>query len=43
MIFGSLYFGLFPTQFIHVISSGVQPILEQIHSAGAVAAAGGGG
>ncbi len=45
MIFGSLYFGLFPTQFIHVISAGMQPILEQINSAGAVASAsvGGGG
>jgi NADH-quinone oxidoreductase subunit M len=39
MIFGSLYFGLFPSQFIHVISAGMQPILEQINSAGAVAAA----
>jgi NADH-quinone oxidoreductase subunit M len=37
MIFGSLYFGLFPSQFIHVISAGVQPILEQINAAGAVA------
>jgi len=43
MIVGSLYFGLFPTQFIHVISAGVQPLLEQIHQAGAVASAGGGG
>lgn len=42
MIFGSLYFGLFPTQFIHVISAGVQPILDQIHAVG-VASAGGGG
>jgi len=39
MIFGSLYFGLFPSQFIYVISSGVQPILEQIHSVGALTAA----
>jgi len=43
MITGSLYFGLFPTQFIHVISSGVQPILEQIHAAGPIASVGGGG
>ena len=43
MIVGSLYFGLFPTQFINVISAGVQPLLEQIHQAGAVASAGGGG
>jgi NADH-quinone oxidoreductase subunit M len=43
MIVGSLFFGLFPTQFIHVISAGVQPLLEQIHQAGAVASAGGGG
>lgn len=43
MIVGSLYFGLFPTQFIQVISAGVQPLLEQIHQAGAVASAGGGG
>lgn len=43
MIFGSLYFGLFPSQFIHVISAGVQPILEQINAAGAVASIASGG
>lgn len=43
MIAGSLYFGLFPSQFIHVISSGVQPILEQIYATGAIASSGGGG
>lgn len=31
-----------PTQFIHVISAGVQPILDQVHTIG-VASAGGGG
>ena len=43
LITGSLYFGLFPTQFIHVISAGVQPLLEQIHQTGAIASSGGGG
>jgi len=43
MITGSLYFGLNPTQFIQVISSGVQPILEQIQAAGQIASIGGGG
>jgi NADH-quinone oxidoreductase subunit M len=42
MISFTIFFGLFPTQFINVISAGMQPILEQIHSA-AVASAGGGG
>ena len=26
----SLYFGLFPSQFIHVISSGVEPLVAKI-------------
>jgi len=43
MIVGSIYFGLNPGQFIYVISAGVQPILDQINSAGVVASAGGGG
>jgi NADH-quinone oxidoreductase subunit M len=42
MVVFCIFFGLFPTQFIHVISAGMQPILEQIHSA-TVASAGGGG
>jgi NADH-quinone oxidoreductase subunit M len=38
----SLYFGLFPTQFIDVISSGVEPLIAKIQAGGAVAALGAG-
>jgi NADH-quinone oxidoreductase subunit M len=38
----SLYFGLFPTQFIDVISSGVEPLIAKIQAGGAVASLGAG-
>jgi NADH-quinone oxidoreductase subunit M len=38
----SLYFGLFPTQFIDVISSGVEPLIAKIQAGAAVAALGAG-
>jgi NADH-quinone oxidoreductase subunit M len=43
MISFAIFFGLFPAQFIHVISAGMQPILEQIHSATIASASAGSG
>jgi NADH-quinone oxidoreductase subunit M len=37
MIFGTIYFGLNPSRFIHVISAGMEPIVDQINAVRAVA------